>query len=188
MDLSKKYLIDEMTVLLGGELDYHGNLCSRVVVGSENFLIHKSPMNIIKESIIYYGSNFHAASSFSKDILSHSYKCPIIVSLQKGLCMFTVKSGRDNHDAIWFMYNHIVKVEPFGRKTKVYFNFGHSMIVDCRYSSFIAKKNQAADLCRTISERSENGITFYVDQKSNKKITKKKDGTYKFAGIGKNEE
>lgn len=182
MDFSEKYLIDEMTVSLEGECDNFGNVCTNAVVGSEKFRINKSPLNIIKDSIGYYGSNFNAAFSTAKDILSTSYKRPIMVSLQKGLCMFTVKSAR-NSDTIWFMYNHIVKVEPYGRKTKVYFNFGHTMIVDCRYSTFISKKNQAADLCKTLSERSENGITFYMEYKSKKRKTKKNDRTHQLSGM-----
>lgn len=128
--MSKKHLINEKTVLLTGEYDKYGNLCTRVIEGEKTFVINESPVKKIDNTLLNYGSSFKGALESSKFILGPIKMPPIKINENKGIWLFPTKSFR-RKNCVWFNLDHIIKTKPLGvNKTLVIMNYGHTFIIN----------------------------------------------------------
>jgi competence protein ComK len=187
MQVMNSYIIKPTTVLITGEYNQFGKLCTRVLEEDISFLVDKSPKEVIDDSMQYIGYDLRGAIKSTQTILGPTKMCPFMVNLPLGLCMFPDKAI-NKHDCIFFNFTHVKKPEPYGRKTKVNLSFGHSITVDSRISSFNTKIDQASRLCRITSEHYNNPITFYVEPQSKFQIIKEPNGQYNFKSLEKQEE
>jgi competence protein ComK len=178
------YIINQNTVLITGEYDKTGKLCTRVLEVEKSFLVDITPEKLIDDSIQYLGFDLPGAIKSSKKILGPMKMCPFMVNQPLGLCMFPVKSVK-KPDCVWFVLAHVKKPEQCGIQTKVHLSHGHSIMVDLKLSAFKKRYNRAIDLCRITSERANCPVAFYLEPKSRYQLIKEPSGKYNFRELEK---
>jgi competence protein ComK len=148
------YIINQETVLLTGEYDSNGKLCTRVLEGESDFFVDQSPIQVITATMNYYGHNFKGAIEGAQSILGKTPMCPIMVCVEQDICLFPHRSPV-HADCIWFNYKHVVKTHADGCYTNIELSNGHIIKVKARHASFNHKKQKAGDLRRILFERSQ---------------------------------
>ncbi len=165
MSLLKEYKMNQQTVLLTGEYNENGKLCTRVIEGEHTFLVDKKPIEVIDKTMLGLGSNFHAGRKSAREILGDVHMCPIKVNCQLGIWLFPTKSY--NHDfCVWFSLQHVQKTRSLGiRKTEVYLSYHHTFIVNMKQSTFHDRKQRANDLREEMLKNSQGQLNFCVEPK-----------------------
>lgn len=183
----KNFFIDKKVILMMGEYDQNGKLCSRIMVGKTTFLVDRTPLHLLDDTLKYIGYDLRGAITGAKFLLNKTMKCPIIVNPYQGICLFPSKSP-SKHDCIWFNPEHIVHFRAMGSKTEVELSNGHFMIVKAKLSAFNNKLHCAKQLKRLTTERGNHSgpILFYLEPKKGQQILKEKAGKYNF-GVLKEE-
>jgi competence protein ComK len=161
------------------EYNYCGKHYTRVMELDKTFLVEKTPLEVLKDTIHYIGYDLIGARSAAKLIFGNVSLCPVIVNPDHGICAFPTKAYK-NVDTIWFNPNHIVKTSALGRHTLVDLSNGYSIEVYSQLSGFNQKWQNALLLRRTTIERGNSKITLIVDQKRKSLLTKDSTGRYNF--------
>lgn len=163
-----------------GEYDQYGKLCTRAMAGKSSFLVDRSPLKILDDTLKNIGFDLRGAMAGAKFLLNKKVKCPIMVNPYQGIYLFPNKSPFKK-ECIWFNPEHIVKTKAVGKKTIVEFSNGHSILLDSKLPNFNSKIQSANQLKRLSIERgtNQNPITFYL-AKDNNQLIKEKAGKYNF--------
>lgn len=132
---------------------------ARVLEESDEYIVDEIPYSIMEDSCKYFGSSFEGRILVSKNILGSVYKAPIIVEESQNLIFFPTEALSSN-TVSWISYKKIKSVEKCGKRSKIIFNNGESIIANCPYFSI---KNQIFR-CNMLDSIS-----------SNRKIVKKND-------------
>ncbi|NHC41063.1 hypothetical protein G6549_13895 [Bacillus sp. MM2020_1] len=174
-------------ILLTGEYDGYGKQCARVMVGGTSFLVDRSPLHLLDDTLTHIGYDLRGAMASAKLILGERSRCPIIVNPYLGICLFPNKSPH-NADCIWFNPEHIVRTIAVGSKTKVELSNRHSIIVDSRLAFFNNRIHNANQLLQTAMKRGNHPgpITFYLEPKTTHLLTKETTGKYNFTHLEDN--
>jgi competence protein ComK len=156
LDINENYLVNRNTVLFFGEIVENGHTFTFVIDGVKKFLVPMSPVQLIKKSLIAYGSSFEGALKSSIDILGkNKKKYPIKVSASLDIWLFPTHSYKIM-DNVWFNLKHVKNTLPLGLKyTKVNLNFGHTMEIQMKENAFRSKKWQTEDLKEYILNNQE---------------------------------
>jgi competence protein ComK len=168
-------------ILMMGEYDACGKLCTRVMTGETSFLIDRKPLHLLDDALMYIGFDLRGAMAGAKMILGKRIMCPIIVNPYQGICLFPIHSPY-KADCIWFNPEHIVTTKAVGRKTKVELSNGHFILVDQRLNAF-NDKLQTTDQLKRISMKRGNhpsSMTFFVVPKKGLQLSKEETGKYNF--------
>ncbi|MED4206660.1 competence protein ComK [Neobacillus mesonae] len=178
------YMIDEMMILMTGEYDQYGKLCTRVMDGAAAFLVDRTPLQLLDDTLTYIGFDLRGAMSSAKLILGKKMKYPVIVNPYLGVCLFPVNSPH-KADCIWFNPEHIMKTTAAGNKTKVELSNGYYIMVDLKLYYFNNKIQTARQLMRISKERGThpNGPTFLLQPKKEQQLAKEKTGKYNFHSL-----
>ncbi|WP_303046826.1 competence protein ComK [Bacillus sp. MRMR6] len=181
------YFVEKNMVLMTGEYDQHGKLCSRVMVGNLSFLVERTNLQILDDTLKYIGLNLKGSIVGAKSILGNRCMCPFIVNPYQGICLFPDKSPTKD-DCIWFNPDHIINTTAIGNKTEVKLSNGHSIIVDSKRSHFNNKIETANQLKRTSLERGNHPspITLYLEPKKGRQLCKERNGKYNFNCLEEN--
>jgi competence protein ComK len=174
-----KYHINNDWVLMTGEYANYGKLCSRVMVGNTTFLVERSPLQILADSLDYIGLDLQGAKNGAKKILGERRIAPLIVNPYQDICVFSDKSMKCPTSII-FNLDQIEKTLPYDHKTKVTLKNGYTIIIDLRYHSFNAKMQLAQQLKQITATRGRQSKVFILDPKNKKEISKNKKGNYNF--------
>ena len=89
------YLINEETVLLTGEYDQFGRLCTRVIEAEKTFIVNLKPRQVINNTLLKLGSDFRGVRESSKDILGTVHMCPIKINCNLGIWQIGRASCRE---------------------------------------------------------------------------------------------
>ncbi|GAM14750.1 competence protein ComK [Mesobacillus selenatarsenatis] len=165
MNLLSDYTINQETVLLTGEYNENGKLCTRVIEGEDTFLVDMKPIDVINKTLLGLGSNFNAGRKSSREILGDIYMCPIKINCNLGIWLFPTKSY-NNEFCVWFSLTHVKKTKAVGiRKTEVYLSYNHTFVINMKESKFNQRKQAAKDLRYEMTKNSQGILTFYVEPK-----------------------
>ncbi|MEH7085416.1 competence protein ComK [Neobacillus drentensis] len=188
MIIQKKYFIEKKMILLTGEYDGYGKLCARVMAGGASFLVDRSPLQLLDDTLTYIGFDLRGAMASAKLILGERSRCPIIVNPYLGICLFPNKSPH-KADCIWFNPDHIVRTIAMGLKTEVELSNGHSIIVDSRLTYMNNKIHRANQLLQIAMKRGNQPgpIHFYLEPPKRHNLTKEKTGKYNFSTLEENQ-
>ncbi|WP_040207208.1 competence protein ComK [Neobacillus jeddahensis] len=178
------YLLDPNIVLVTGEYDPYGKLCTRVILGKETFLVDRTPAQLLDDTLLYIGFNLNGAIKGARSILGNRKMCPVIVNPFHGVCFFPNKSAKRG-DCIWFNPDHIVKTKPRGTKTEVELSNELTLIIDSKLHSFHNKMQIAFQLKQLSQERCQhpNHYASNLQPKKRKPLTRGDAGTYNFASV-----
>ncbi|WP_312473245.1 competence protein ComK [Neobacillus sp.] len=182
--IQKNYFIEKKTILMMGEYNRYGKLCARVMAGKSAFLVNRTPLQLLDDTLTYIGFDLKGAMMGAKSVLDKKVKCPIIVNPYLGICLFPNKSPH-KVDCIWFNPEHIVKTTAVGIKTKVELSNGYTIMVDSKLSSFNDKIDTANRLIRISMKRGNhpNPIIFYLEPRKEHQLTKEETGKYNFEAL-----
>ena len=111
---------------------------TRIIEEGEDYVVNDVPYSIMENSCRYFGSSLEGRLLGSKDMLGSIYKAPIIVEETRNMIFFPTEAINSS-SVSWISYKKIRNVEKYGRKTKIVFNNGETVVVDCPYFSI---KNQ----------------------------------------------
>lgn len=128
---------------------------ARVIEMDDEYIVDDIPYSIMENSCRYFGSSFEGRILGSKDILGSVYKTPVIVEESQKLIFFPTEA-LDSESVSWISYKKIKNVEKYEKKSRIIFNNGESIIVDCPYFSV---KNQIFR-CNMLEAVSNNRKSF----------------------------
>ncbi|XJZ26995.1 competence protein ComK [Bacillota bacterium Lsc_1132] len=161
----KEYIINEKTILLKGEYDPFGNLCTRVFEGDRTFLVDMAPVALINHTLLHQGGDFRGALESSRFLLGPIKMYPIKINAVLDIWLFPTKAYKKDSCA-WFALTHIRKTKAIGvRKTEVSLSYGHTFTVEMKQSSFNDKRQKADDLREMMTKNIKNPLSFYVKPK-----------------------
>ncbi len=155
----------------------NNSLYTHVYETSEDFIVLKSPTEIIKRSCGFFGASYRGRMDGTQFLTGISHKAPIAVSPENKLFFFPTHSPR-REECSWFSHSHIVSLErsPL-QQTTVHFSNQTSHRVDVSYGSFENQLHRTAQLKSAYAERyeksapskhftlvKENEISKYVDE------------------------
>ncbi|WP_462410367.1 competence protein ComK [Neobacillus sp. Marseille-QA0830] len=181
MTTQKSYFVERKMILMTGEYNPFGKLCTRVVSGASAFLVDRTPLQLLDDTLTSIGFDLKGAVTGAKSILDKKAKCPIIVNPYLGICLFPTESPQ-NADCIWFNPKHIVKTTGFGKNTVVEMSNGYTMIVDSKVTAFNDKIQKAQQLLTLSAKRGIHPNAAINDHtpKKNDPFTREKSGKYPF--------
>jgi competence protein ComK len=165
-----QYCINLDTILVLPKLDKHGNLISLVLEGIQIYVINKGPLQIIKDSLLHYGSNFDGARRAASFHLGNGYSQPVMISSLHNLYWFP-HSSPNNIDCGWFALHHIMNHKAIDKiNTQVVFTHGHILVINMRERLFRNRKFKARELKQKVEEKSQ----FYLEPKKGLMIVKER--------------
>jgi competence protein ComK len=171
-------------ILMMGEYDRYGKLCARVLAGRSSFLVDRTPLQLLDDTITYIGFDLRGAMASAKLTLGEKARCPIIVNPYQGIYLFPNKSPF-RPDCIWFNPEHIVGTKAIGNKTKVELSIGHSIIVDSRIHSFNNRIQKANQLMQIYMKRGDqpSPTIFYLEPPKGHQLIREETGKYNFSNL-----
>ncbi|RWR12184.1 competence protein ComK [Siminovitchia fortis] len=153
MELREFYIIKRYTYALIPMLVENGYIFTKVIEGRSVFLVKLRPLQIIRDSMQYYGHDWEGAKKAAKSVLGSIHMPPVKISGSLGIYWFPSKSPYA-HDCVWFALDHIqdrLAVAP--KETKVFFPSGHHVTVPISLKQFNSRKHWALELKTTFEKR-----------------------------------
>jgi competence protein ComK len=179
--VQKRYIIEETMILMMGEYNSVGKLCTRVMAGNSTILVDRTPLQVLDETLTFIGFDLRGATVGAHFVIDRKVKCPVIVNPYLGICLFPTKSPH-KADCMWFNPEHIVKTKSFGNNTVVELSNGYSIAIDEKLSLFNDKIQKAQQLMRLSIERGSHPdqAAFNFENKQSFQLSKEKSGKYNF--------
>ena len=168
-------------ILVLGEYDQNGKLCSRIMVDKTTTLVDRTPLHLLDDTLTYIGYDLRGAIAGAKYILNKTVMCPIIVNPYQSVCLFPSKSPQ-KQDCIWLNPDHIVNTKAIRNKTEVELSNGYFMLVDAKLTAFNNKLQIANQLKRLTMERGiqASPLQLYLEPPKKHQLLKEKSGKYNF--------
>jgi competence protein ComK len=160
----KNYIINQNFMNMVGVLDRNAKPCTLITEVGRKFIVDKSPLEIIKDSIKCIGFCFDIRESTqaTKWILGDIHMCPVMINPIHRICVFPNKAPK-NEDTMWFNPLHIIRTGTSKGWTTVEFTNGLILEVPCRLTAF-NNKWKAADELRDITvEIASNPISILFE-------------------------
>lgn len=127
---------------------------TRVIEKYDEYVVNDTPYEVMEHSCKYFGSSFEGRMLGTKDILGSIYKAPVVVEESQKLIFFPTEAVQ-SENVSWISYKNIRNVEKYGKQSKIFFNNGSFIVVNCPYFSV---KNQIfrCNMLETISDNRKN--------------------------------
>ncbi|MBS4195711.1 competence protein ComK [Lederbergia citri] len=147
------YIINRFTMALMGVFVKNGYFYTRVLEAKKVFIVKLSPIEIIENSLIHYGSGLNAAKKATKAALGNIDMPPIKICGSLGIYWFPSMSPK-NKNCVWFSLNHIKDSIPVpNNKTKVLMEYDHTITINISKDLFKTREYRAQDLQKTFEKR-----------------------------------
>ncbi|OCA89545.1 hypothetical protein F7984_07345 [Pradoshia sp. D12] len=123
-----------------------GYLYTQLYFQDTFYMVEKSPLAILKDSIIGYGADYQGAKNSSKSYLGGSYILPLQISGQHSIYMFPTHSCRDVECA-WIALDHYRGCDPIdSSECYVYLSNQTTININCKASILMKRYNNALKL------------------------------------------
>lgn len=110
------------------------NFCSKVIEKDSNFVIEKTPMQIIEDSCSFFGSSYTGRATGTKKLIGVSHKAPIIVEESREIIFFPTSSPR-LYECCWVSLKNIEHYHKKEKCSAIIFNSGFLLELDMSYGS-----------------------------------------------------
>jgi competence protein ComK len=158
------YIIQPQLLYLFGELDRNGKPCTIIVEGERSFIVDKCPLQVLKDSIHYVGSDFKGSLASARKTTGRSRMTPMMVNFILNICLFPDRAYKNEY-CVWINSNQIIDTQAWDGQTVIEFSNGSFFIVNSRISPFRAKVQLAEQYRKTNYERGKRPISFILDPK-----------------------
>lgn len=107
---------------------------SKVYELGREFIVNCTPLNIIKNSCLFYGCSFEGRREAVKDILVIDMKVPILIEDSLNIIFFPTSSCI-NKNSIWISFQHLLKYSKLDEfSTVLYFSNSSRFFIDVKYN------------------------------------------------------
>lgn len=110
------------------------NNCSKVYEEEEEYIVNKTPKELIDLSCKYFGSSYNGRFEGTKSLLGFNYKAPIIIEETQNLVFFPTSSPRLNNCS-WISLKHIKDYDKGKNDSILIFKNGREIAIDMSYNS-----------------------------------------------------
>ena len=93
---------------------------ARVIETHGELIVNKTPMEIIEDSCLYFGSTYDGRHTATKYLLGISYKSPIIIEESRNIIFFPTNSPRQQ-DCCWISLKNIIDYKRRHNNSIIYF-------------------------------------------------------------------
>lgn len=111
---------------------------SRVIEINDEYMINKSPLEIIDHSCKYFGSSYKGRYDGANAVLGYGYKTPIYIEEVSNIIFFPTESAKSN-TCCWISYSQIEKIYSINDNACIKFYNGYELFIDI---SMFCLKNQ----------------------------------------------
>ena len=119
-----------------------------------SFIVNKTPLDIIRESCLYYGSSLDGRVSASRNMLNCNYKLPIIVEEVGNLVFFPISSIKNKENS-WFALSYVNNILKFDNKSIIKLDCGVSLNVNSSKFSLETQMLKASRLLLILNQRKQ---------------------------------
>lgn len=144
----ERYEINDKTLVLKPKED-------KTIVyeeGEKTKTVNKTPYKIMEDSCAYYGSTLDGRKMGAANLLSNSYKLPVVVEDANNIIFFPTKSPRKK-DCIWVSLNNIRDYYPQKDYIVIEFNNGKKIKIKESYQIIDSQILKATRLGCVMQER-----------------------------------
>lgn len=107
---------------------------SRVYEYDSEYEVNMSPLAIIKNSCLYFGSSYEGRKDAIKSMIGIDMKVPIVIEDGKNIIFFPTSSCI-NRSSIWISYQNLLKFSKIDEfSTVLYFRGNKSIKVNIKYN------------------------------------------------------
>ena len=107
---------------------------SKVIETHGEIIVNKTPMEIIEDSCLYFGSSYDGRHTATKYLLGISYKSPIIIEESRNIIFFPTNSPRQ-YNCCWISLRNIIDYKRKYNYSIIYFDNGKNIILNISYGS-----------------------------------------------------
>jgi competence protein ComK len=137
------FLIDEKVCAIIPYYNEYGELCSRVVKDDGDIKLKISPIRLLEESCITYGSTFRGRIEAIKYLMGFKKRIPLTVSCKKNIFAFPINSHL-RKDEIWIFTNKVLKYREVKKSvTRITFRNFKEIDIEISFSSFDSQFNRS---------------------------------------------
>lgn len=111
---------------------------SRVLETTNEYIIRKTPFEIIEDSCMYFGSNYKGRYEGTKKLIGMNYKLPIIIEESRNIIFFPTSSPK-LIECIWISLNNLNNYYSENNASYINFKNGSKLKLDI---SMFALENQ----------------------------------------------
>nr|WP_263324340.1 competence protein ComK [Neobacillus sp. Marseille-Q6967] len=172
MAIERHYIINQHFMYMFGVRDRNAKVCTLVREFHRVFIVDRSPLEILEDSLRSIGFNLKGALDSSKIIIGNNMMCPVMLNHIHNICVFPDKSHK-HEDTIWFNPCHILRTHSIKRKTHVEFRNRLILTIDSKLFSFNNKWKSAEQLSRITTENANNPVSYIIIEPPKKKSKRK---------------
>lgn len=153
--------------------DRNAKVCTLVREFHRVFIVDRSPLEILDDSLRCIGFNLKGAMDTSKIIIPNTMMYPIMINHIHSICVFPDKSPKQA-DTTWFNPCQILRTHSIKRKTQIEFRNRLILLNDSKLFSFNNKWKAAEQLCEITTENAKNPVSFIIEPPKKARKRKKK--------------
>ncbi|WP_404330343.1 competence protein ComK [Mesobacillus maritimus] len=172
MFIENDYIITPQFQYMMAYYDRNGKLCTHITETTRTFIVDKSPLEVINDSIRAIGFDLRGALETSKWLLGNIHMCPIMINPIHRIVLFPTRSYK-HEETIWLNPHQIKRTTGFNRKTIILFNNDSTLTVPIKLSSFNTKLQNAEQLEKITIGIATRPFTVVLDPEKRRKITDK---------------
>ncbi|MFC7370349.1 competence protein ComK [Fictibacillus iocasae] len=141
-----EYEISKATIMILPYLNKYGFLYSEVRELGRTVFVEMSPMAIIKDNCLHYGSTYQGRIDAVRQQIGNRSLTPVLISEIYGLCFFPLESPSSIH-CIWVSQPHVKAVKAINtKKSTMIFRNKTSIIVPQSRPALLSKIQKTAQI------------------------------------------
>jgi competence protein ComK len=162
----EEYEVNPFTMFIK-PIAYGSKIYSEIFEVEDEFLSPFKPLDIIRKSCEYYGSDYEGRRNGTKQLVGYAHKIPIAIDPTNRIFFFPTTSP-NRQECIWISHEHVKdydRVNP--QETLILFNNNQSFKFPVSCSSIISQLERTAYLRTKLMQRIEYNEkkSFYLLQR-----------------------
>lgn len=162
----EEYEVNPFTMFIK-PIAYGSKIYSEIFEVEDEFLSPFKPLDIIRNSCEYYGSDYEGRRNGTKQLVGYSHKLPIAIDPTNRIFFFPTTSP-SRQECIWISHEHVKDYERVNpQETLILFNNNQSYKFSVSCSTIISQLERTAYLRTKLMQRIEYNEkkTFYLLQR-----------------------
>lgn len=162
----EEYEVNPFTMFVK-PIAYGSKIYSEIFEVEDEFLSPFKPLDIIRNSCEYYGSDYEGRRNGTKQLVGYAHKIPIAIDPTNRIFFFPTTSP-SRQECIWISHEHVKDYERVNpQETLILFNNNQSFKFPVSCSSIISQLERTAYLRTKLMQRIEYNEkkSFYLLQR-----------------------
>jgi competence protein ComK len=162
----EEYEVNPFTMFVK-PITYGSKIYSEIFEVEDEFLSPFKPLDIIRNSCEYYGSDYEGRRNGTKQLVGYAHKIPIAIDPTNRIFFFPTTSP-SRQECIWISHEHVKDYERVNpQETVILFNNNQSFKFPVSCSSIISQLERTAYLRTKLMQRIEYNEkkSFYLLQR-----------------------